>query len=715
VTGALAHAAQRLPGSCPSAASSAAAGVAGKPGGTSLSAGMAVAPLPGAASGLDVSDDNAEPAWSTLKSSGVSFAAIKATEGDYYVNTATTSPAQPGYAGEVKDATTAGLYVMPYVFANPYQGDAAKSIAGNGSGTCQADYAWQAISSVTSPKYASSSLMLPIALDIEQDPYAGASTEPNADECYGLSTSAMVTWIGQFLTEAEKDTGKAPALYTDAGFWTSCTGNATSFTLNGTTTPFSDFRLWIANWGVTSPKYPAAWSSPTFWQYCAGGLLPADGGCSGSSADLDYLTPLEQSSTVGTAITPVQVSALNGLSAPNGEAVTYSATAGGLPPGLAVSGAGLVTGTPTEAGSYQVKISAVAGSTSSTVSFTWNVAGVVTMAAPASQSVTVGTPVTLAVSATDLSGYSLAFTASGLPPGLSISPAGLISGWPSAAGSDNVTITATDKQGAAAAASFTWTVSAAADSGTTGSIHQQGGSGKCLDDPSGSTAGGTPVDLASCTGGSNQSWTRAQDGSIRVLGRCLAASGKYVLLYVCNGSIADQWRAGTDGSLVDSRYGNCLTGPSGAVANGTRLSLVACAPSTTEVTQHWTGPAGPVVSGVTGKCLAASGSAGAAAELITCADGSAQHWLVASNAQLAQSGGCLTAAGTTAGSAVTLTKCANAASQHWALTGAGVIADEILSTASGLCVTVPPGETASGTALILGTCSTALTSTWRIG
>jgi len=349
------------------------------------------------------------------------------------------------------------------------------------------------------------------------------------------------------------------------------------------------------------------------------------------------------------------------------------------------------------------------------VSFTWNVAGVVTMAAPASQSVTVGTPVTLAVSATDLSGYSLAFTASGLPPGLSISPAGLISGWPSAAGSDNVTITATDKQGAAAAASFTWTVSAAADSGTTGSIHQQGGSGKCLDDPSGSTAGGTPIDLASCTGGSNQSWTRAQDGSIRVLGRCLAASGKYVLLYVCNGSIADQWRAGTDGSLVDSRYGNCLNGPSGAVANGTRLSLVACAPSTTEVTQHWTGPAGPAVSGVTGKCRAASGSAGAAAELITCADSSAQHWLVASNAQLAQPGGCLTAAGTAAGSAVTLTKCANAASQHWALTGAGVIADEILSTASGLCVTVPPGETASGTALILGTCSTALTSTWRIG
>src|SRR5690349_15928189 len=100
----------------------------------------------------------------TLKQGGVSFVGIKATEGDYYVNAAGTTP---GYATEVTHATAAGMYVMPYAFGNPYQGDGTTAHPSNGSGTCQADYAWQEISSVTSPAYSSSSLMLPVVLDIE--------------------------------------------------------------------------------------------------------------------------------------------------------------------------------------------------------------------------------------------------------------------------------------------------------------------------------------------------------------------------------------------------------------------------------------------------------------------------------------------------------------------------------------------------------------------
>ena len=354
-----------------------------------------------------------------------------------------------------------------------------------------------------------------------------------------------------------------------------------------------------------------------------------------------------------------------------------------------------------------------AGATSSTVSFTWDVSGALTLIPPASQSVTAGTPVSLQVNATDEDGgQSAAFTATGLPPGLSISSSGLISGWPSTQGTYSVTITAKDGQGATATAAFTWTVLAAADSGTAGSIRQAGGSGKCLDDPSGRTAGGTEIDLATCTGQANQSWTAVQDATIRVLGRCLAASGTHVLLYACNGSIADQWRAGTDGALQSARYASiCLNGPSGAAANGTKPTLAACAASTIKVNQHWTRPVKPVVSGATAKCLGASG---ATAELINCGDYSAQHWLLASNAQFAvQSSNCLTEGGTAADSPITIAKCANYPSQHWKLVTAGAIADEIGSTASGLCVTVPAGATANGTHLVLGTCSTALTATWR--
>jgi GH25 family lysozyme M1 (1,4-beta-N-acetylmuramidase) len=339
----------------------------------------------------------------------------------------------------------------------------------------------------------------------------------------------------------------------------------------------------------------------------------------------------------------------------------------------------------------------------------------ITVTAPSGASAA-GSPVSWQVAGSgpdETAGYPPAFQVTGLPPGVSMNPAGLVAGWPSTAGTYHATVTVSDGLGDTGTASFTWTVKAAGDSGTTGAIRQQGGSGKCLDDPSGkTTAAGTAIDLATCTGRPNQAWTAVQDGSIRVLGHCLAASGTGVVLYPCDGSIADQWRAGTDGSLVSARYGTCLNGPSGAVANGTRPTLAACTGSPSTVNQHWTRPAAQVVSGVGAGCL---GAAGLAAELSNCGDYSAQHWLVAANGQVVvQSSNCLTEGGTTAGSPITMTKCANAASQHWKLVTAGVIADEIQSTASGLCVTVPSATSGAGTPLVLGACSTALTSTWRV-
>jgi GH25 family lysozyme M1 (1,4-beta-N-acetylmuramidase) len=679
-----------------------------------------MAPSTGNAQGIDISDVNfpstgtaTEPAWSTLKSSGISFVSIKATEGDYYTNEPSPSYSDGskfvGYHAATEAATAAGLYVMPYVFGNPH--------TGNGSAVCQADYAWQEISPTYGSSSNSSSLMLPVVLDIEGDPYASSSV----NACYNQTTSGMVTWITDFLAELKADeqtSYKTPVIYTNPSFWATCTGNSTAFT---------SYPLWLADFNPPGGTLPAVggWSGPTFWQYTDAATVTGQSG----SVDGDYVAPLQQNSTVGTPVKPVQVRSLSAL---NGQAVTYSAASGGLPPGLTISGTGLITGTPKAAGSYQVSITAAANAGSSTVSFVWDVAGTITMAPQASQSTTVGTPASLPVSATDtnvgLSGYaSPALTASGLPPGLSFATSGTstssatasaqISGWPSTAGTYKVTITAKDGLDATATASFTWTVKAAADSGTTGSIRQTGGSNKCLDDPSSRTVSGTAIDLATCTGKSNQSWTAVQDGSIRVLGHCLAASGTHVLLYTCDGSIADQWRAGTDGSLVDARYGTCLNGPSGAAVNGTKPTLVTCTNSASKVNQHWTRPVAPVVSGVAAKCLAASGvGAASAAELNNCGNYSAEHWLVAANAQVVvQSSNCLTEGGTTAGSPITIAKCANYASQHWRLVAAGVIAVEIQSTASGLCVTVPAGASANGTHLALGACSTALTSTWRVG
>ncbi|MEY9967028.1 hypothetical protein ABIA33_005093 [Streptacidiphilus sp. MAP12-16] len=87
----------------------------------------------------------------------------------------------------------------------------------------------------------------------------------------------------------------------------------------------------------------------------------------------------------------------------------------------------------------------------------------VTVTSPGSQSSTVGTAASVQVHASDsASGQTLTYAATGLPAGLSINASsGLISGTPTAAGTSNVTVTATDSTGAVGSAAFSWVVSAA--------------------------------------------------------------------------------------------------------------------------------------------------------------------------------------------------------------------------------------------------------------
>jgi GH25 family lysozyme M1 (1,4-beta-N-acetylmuramidase) len=670
----------------PAAASTSAktAGLAGLAGnGTTPAAPSATS---NAVPGIDVSASTKVADWSQV-AAGNSFVGVEAVQGKTITNT--------NYASQVAAASAAGLYVMPYVFADP-----AKISGANEFGR-----AWTVINDVAGLPYTIGGTDLPIVLDMEWD-----QVNFPAEECYGLTPAQMVSWIQGFISAAEQQVpGLIPVIYTGQDWWDNCTGGSAAFAGN---------PLWVASYNAVTAM-PTGWPDYTFWQSSD---LATVSGITGQ-ADVDQMQSAPTLATVERGASfALQVNSLNLLA---GQDVT-SYTATGLPSGLQVWPSGLITGqlTSTDApGSYQVRVTSPdATVVPSSVSFTLDVYAPLTVAAPASATTAVGAPVSLQVGSADDNVGAIGYTppvfqASGLPSGTSISPTGLVSGWPAAAGAYHVTVSATDGLHATASASFTWTVRAVGDSGTTGAIRQQGGSGKCLDDPSGKTTSGTAIDLVTCTGKPNQAWTAVRDGTIRVLGHCLAASGSHVLLYPCSGSIGDQWLAGTDGALVSARYGTCLNGPSKAVANGTKPALSGCTSSPTKVNQHWTRPVEPVVSGVEAKCLSASGSAaGSAVELGNCGNYSAQHWQLASNGQLAvQSKNCLTEAGPAAGSAVTVTNCVNAAAQHWNLVTADAVAEEIESTASGLCVTVPPGATANGTQLVMGPCSAALTSTWRVG
>ena len=168
--------------------------------------------------------------------------------------------------------------------------------------------------------------------------------------------------------------------------------------------------------------------------------------------------PGNQTSTVGTAVS-LQIPATDSAS---GQTLTYSAT--GLPAGLSInSSTGLISGTPTTAGTSSVTVTATdTTGAHGSAAFTWTVnpPNVVTVTNPGNQTSTVGTAVSLQIPATDsASGQTLTYSATGLPAGLSInSSTGLISGTPTTAGTSSVTVTATDTTGAHGSASFTWTV-----------------------------------------------------------------------------------------------------------------------------------------------------------------------------------------------------------------------------------------------------------------
>ncbi|GLZ41624.1 S8 family peptidase [Actinokineospora sp. NBRC 105648] len=150
------------------------------------------------------------------------------------------------------------------------------------------------------------------------------------------------------------------------------------------------------------------------------------------------------------------------LSATGGTA-PYTWTATGLPPGLSISTSGVISGTPTTAGSYTVNVTATpSAGTPGSASFTWTVAdapgGDTTVTPPGNQNSRVGTPVSLTLSATGGT-EPYTWTATGLPPGLSISASGgVVSGTPTTAGEYGVVVTATPRSGNPGSQKFGWVV-----------------------------------------------------------------------------------------------------------------------------------------------------------------------------------------------------------------------------------------------------------------
>ena len=180
------------------------------------------------ADGIDISHYQGTVSWSKVDDAGMGFAFMKATEGTTY--------ADPSLRTNWAGAEAQGIYRGAYHFARPSTTP--------GSAAAQARF----FVSKVGPLHDKGDL--PPVLDLEASG--------------GLGRTSLTAWVTTWLTTVEDLTGRAPIIYVSPSFWEYYMGNSAAF---------HHYPLWVANYGVSSPRVPGAWSTWTFWQRTSTGRV----------------------------------------------------------------------------------------------------------------------------------------------------------------------------------------------------------------------------------------------------------------------------------------------------------------------------------------------------------------------------------------------------------------------------------------------------------
>jgi GH25 family lysozyme M1 (1,4-beta-N-acetylmuramidase) len=184
-------------------------------------------------SGIDVSSYQGNINWSAVRSSGITFAVTKATEGT-------------GYLDRFLNANIAGMKrvgIVPcaYHFAHP-----------GIDATAQANYFTNAVRNANGGNFHG---LLQLMLDLEVTD--------------GRTPAQVWAWTQTFVARVQAVTGRPCIIYTGFYFWRDSVGNPN----NNLNCP-----LWLAAWvpeSQTASLTPQAWRSVgwAFWQYTSTGRV----------------------------------------------------------------------------------------------------------------------------------------------------------------------------------------------------------------------------------------------------------------------------------------------------------------------------------------------------------------------------------------------------------------------------------------------------------
>ncbi|WP_342426529.1 GH25 family lysozyme [Paenibacillus sp. FSL L8-0158] len=182
----------------------------------------------GNAQGIDVSRYQGNIDWNVVKTDGISFAIIKASQGQRYVD--------PTFLPNAKGAKAAGVLLGAYHFLDATSVDAAKG---------EARYFADVLDQVGGAK----ALDLPAVMDYENNP--------------GNLSKTLISAVAlAFLLELERITGRKPIIYT---------GNAFAANFNDS---LGGYSLWIARYSATRvPSDTVTWKRWDIWQYSDSGKV----------------------------------------------------------------------------------------------------------------------------------------------------------------------------------------------------------------------------------------------------------------------------------------------------------------------------------------------------------------------------------------------------------------------------------------------------------
>ena len=251
------------------------------------------------ADGIDISHWQGSVNWAQVRSDGITFAFMKATEGTSYVD----PTLQTNWTG----AQSAGIYRAAYHFARP--STAAGSAATQARFFVSKAGVFQGVGD------------LPPVLDLEATG--------------GLGPAALRSWVATWLATVEQLTGRTPILYFSPSFWVDHLGNSTAF---------SRYPLWIANYTTGAPTVPGGWPTWTFWQRTSSGRVDGIGGpvdlnrFNGSEAQLSAMANTSGGSTAPPPTGPTVPAGAPTL-------LTMAPAAGAVPIGAQVQLTGSLTTT----------------------------------------------------------------------------------------------------------------------------------------------------------------------------------------------------------------------------------------------------------------------------------------------------------------------------------------------------------------------------------